>query len=68
LGTIKEFMRFYISTSDSKLDTGDSFLSTPLRNGPSTGFARVTRTEVGEEDRKDVDYVRDQEKYCLPRP
>jgi hypothetical protein len=59
LTTVIDFMRFYAATSDPRLDeeisTVDSLNS--VAEWFFAGFARVTKTEIVEEDRKEVYHV-----------
>ena len=59
LSTVTDFMRFYATTSDPRLDeeisTVDSLNS--VAEWFFAGFARVTKTEIVEEDRKEVYHV-----------
>ncbi|KIW99701.1 uncharacterized protein Z518_11114 [Rhinocladiella mackenziei CBS 650.93] len=61
LATIKDFIRFYAATSDPRIDEEVSTVDSlnTVAEWFFAGFARVTKTEIKEEDRKEVyDFVR----------
>jgi hypothetical protein len=59
LKTVKDFMRFYAVTSDPKLDEEVSTVDSlnTVAEWFFAGFARVSRSERLQEDRKEVYYV-----------